>query len=156
MEKWCPDDTGRDSWVGLGESMLGGEHASTPQSGVEAPRLLKRSLPRLYYCCCCVLCFVFCVLCFVFCVCVCCCCSCQRLTEITVHVHQCLRVNCAAPWQNAWESRLLESRPPPRRSTSRRTEAEKNPKRLKDPLIAAPTAIRSPHAASNTVCLHCA
>ena len=31
--------------------LLGGEHASTPQSGVEAPRLLKRSLPRLYYCC---------------------------------------------------------------------------------------------------------
>ena len=29
--------------------LLGGEHASTPQSGVEAPRLLKRSLPRLYY-----------------------------------------------------------------------------------------------------------
>ena len=33
--------------------LLGGEHASTPQSGVEAPRLLKRSLPRLYFCCCC-------------------------------------------------------------------------------------------------------
>ena len=33
----------------LGESM----HDSTPQSGVEAPHLLKRSLPRLYYCCCC-------------------------------------------------------------------------------------------------------
>ena len=33
--------------------LLGGEHASTHQSGVEAPRLLKRSLPRLYYCCCC-------------------------------------------------------------------------------------------------------
>ena len=25
--------------------LLGGEHASTPQSGVEAPSLLKRSLP---------------------------------------------------------------------------------------------------------------
>ena len=35
--------------IGLGR-LLGGEHASTPQSGVEAPRLLKRSLPRLYYC----------------------------------------------------------------------------------------------------------
>ena len=40
--------------IGLGR-LLGGERASTPQSGVEAPRLLKRSLPRLYYyCCCCV------------------------------------------------------------------------------------------------------
>ena len=28
--------------------LLGGERASTPQSGVEAPRLLKRSLSRLY------------------------------------------------------------------------------------------------------------
>ena len=34
--------------IGLGR-LLGGEHASTPQSGVEAPRLLKRSLPRWYY-----------------------------------------------------------------------------------------------------------
>ena len=35
--------------------LLGGEHASTPQRGVEAPRPLKRSLPRLCYrrCCCC-------------------------------------------------------------------------------------------------------
>ena len=32
--------------------LLGREHASTPQSGVEAPRLLKRSLPRLDCCCC--------------------------------------------------------------------------------------------------------
>ena len=30
--------------LGLGR-LLEGEHASTPQSGVEAPRLLKRSLP---------------------------------------------------------------------------------------------------------------
>ena len=44
MEMWCPDDIGQDSWIGLGR-LLGGEHASTPQSGVEAPRLLKRSLP---------------------------------------------------------------------------------------------------------------
>ena len=55
--------------IGLGR-LLGREHASTPQSGVEAPRLLKRSLPRLYYCCCCcivllVLCLVCCVLCLV-------------------------------------------------------------------------------------------
>ena len=35
--------------MGLGR-LLGEEHASTPQSGVEAPRLLKRSLSRLYYC----------------------------------------------------------------------------------------------------------
>ena len=44
MEMWCPDDTGRDSFLttkggsGLGR-LLGGEHVSTPQSGVEAPRL---------------------------------------------------------------------------------------------------------------------
>ena len=37
--------------IGLGH-LLGGEHASTPQSGVEAPRLLTRSLPKLYYCGC--------------------------------------------------------------------------------------------------------
>ena len=43
--------------IGLGR-LLGGEHASTPQSGVEAPRLLKRSLPRLYCCCCCCCCVV--------------------------------------------------------------------------------------------------
>ena len=30
--------------IGLGR-LLGGKHVSTPQSGVEAPRLLKRSLP---------------------------------------------------------------------------------------------------------------
>ena len=41
--------------IGLGR-LLGGEHASTPQSGVEAPSLLKRSLSRLYYCCCCCCC----------------------------------------------------------------------------------------------------
>ena len=36
---------------GLGR-LFGREHASTPQSGAEAPPLLKRSLPRLYCCCC--------------------------------------------------------------------------------------------------------
>ena len=41
--------------IGLGR-LLGGEHASTPQSGVEAPRLLKRSLTRLYCGCCCCCC----------------------------------------------------------------------------------------------------
>ena len=41
--------------------LLGGEHASTPQSGVEAPRLLRRSLPRLYCCCCCCVCLLLCV-----------------------------------------------------------------------------------------------
>ena len=34
---------------GLGD-LLGREHDSTPQSGVEAPRLLKRSLSGLCYC----------------------------------------------------------------------------------------------------------
>ena len=38
--------------IGLGR-LLGGGHVSTLQSGVEAPRLLKRSLFRLYCCCCC-------------------------------------------------------------------------------------------------------
>ena len=37
--------------IGLGR-LLGGEHDSPLQSGVEAPRLLKRSLSRLCYCCC--------------------------------------------------------------------------------------------------------
>ena len=63
MEMWCPDDTGRDSWDWVGR-VLGREHASTHQSGVEAPRLLKRSLPRLYCCCC------------VYCVCCACACGC--------------------------------------------------------------------------------
>ena len=35
--------------IGLGR-LLVREHASTNQSGVEAPRLFKRSLTRLYYC----------------------------------------------------------------------------------------------------------
>ena len=51
MEMWCPDDIGRDSWDWVGPPAWG-EHASTLQSGVEAPRLLKRSLQRLYFCCC--------------------------------------------------------------------------------------------------------
>ena len=38
MEMWCPDDTGGIAGIGLGR-LLGEEHASTPQSGVEAPRL---------------------------------------------------------------------------------------------------------------------
>ena len=52
LEMRCPDDIGRDSWDWVGPPAWG-EHASTPQSGVEAPRLLKRSQPRLYCCCCC-------------------------------------------------------------------------------------------------------
>ena len=36
--------------IGLGR-LLGGEHASAPQNGVEAPRLLKRSLHGLDFCC---------------------------------------------------------------------------------------------------------
>ena len=38
--------------IGLGH-LLGREHDSTPQSGVKAPRLFKRSSPRLHCCCCC-------------------------------------------------------------------------------------------------------
>ena len=36
--------------IGLGR-LFGGEHDSTPQSGVQVPRLLQRSLSGLYYCC---------------------------------------------------------------------------------------------------------
>ena len=64
MEMWCPGDIGRDSWDWVGPPAWR-EHASTPQSGVEAPRLLKRSLLRLYCCCCVVV---------LLCVVVCCCC----------------------------------------------------------------------------------
>ena len=35
MEMWCPDDIGGIAGIGLGR-LLGREHASTPQSGVEA------------------------------------------------------------------------------------------------------------------------
>ena len=38
--------------IGYGH-LLGREHDSTPQSGVEAPLLIKRSLSSLYYCGCC-------------------------------------------------------------------------------------------------------
>ena len=50
MEKWCPGDVGRGIvGIGLGH-LLGREHDSTLQSVVVAPRLLKKSLSRLYYC----------------------------------------------------------------------------------------------------------
>ena len=49
---WCLDDTGRIAGIGLGH-LFGTEHDSTPQSGVEAPRLLKQSLPRSDHCGCC-------------------------------------------------------------------------------------------------------
>ena len=38
MEMWCPDDIGRDGWDWVGPPAWV-RHASTPQSGVEAPRL---------------------------------------------------------------------------------------------------------------------
>ena len=53
MEMWCLDDIGRVNWDWV-------EHASTPQSGVEAPCLKKRSLSGLYYCCLCVVCVMCC------------------------------------------------------------------------------------------------
>ena len=34
------------SGIGLGR-LLGGEHASTPQSGAEAPRLFKKEHPQI-------------------------------------------------------------------------------------------------------------
>ena len=43
MEMWCPDDIGRIAGIGLGR-LLGREHASTLQSGVEAPRLKTEPL----------------------------------------------------------------------------------------------------------------
>ena len=52
MEMLCLDDIGQDSWDWVGAPAWETACFSTPQSGVEAPRLLKRSLPRLYYCCC--------------------------------------------------------------------------------------------------------
>ena len=51
MEMWCPDDIGRDTWDWIGPPA--GAHDSTPQSGVDAPRLWKRSLSKLYCCYCC-------------------------------------------------------------------------------------------------------
>ena len=39
MEMWCPDNVRRDSWELGWATYL--EHGSTPQSGVEAPRLLN-------------------------------------------------------------------------------------------------------------------
>ena len=46
MEMRCPDDAGRDSWDWVGPPPWG-EHDSTPQSGVEAPRQLRRSLLQI-------------------------------------------------------------------------------------------------------------
>ena len=48
MEMWCPDDIGRDSWDWVGPPAWG-EHASTPQSGVEAPRLLETESPQIAF-----------------------------------------------------------------------------------------------------------
>ena len=103
MEMWCPDDIGRVDGIGLGR-LLGEEHASTPQIGVEAPRLLKRSLPRLYYCCCCgvlwlcvvVVCCVVLLCCVVVVLLLCCCCVVVVLLLLVVVVVGCwlLVVGC--------------------------------------------------------------
>ena len=53
MEMWCPDDIGRDSWDWVGPPPWGRACFNSTECGVEAPRLLKRSLTRLYCCCCC-------------------------------------------------------------------------------------------------------
>ena len=44
VEMWCLDDIGRDSWDWVAPPTWEREKNSTPQSGVQAPRLLKRSL----------------------------------------------------------------------------------------------------------------
>ena len=67
MEMWCLDDTGRDSWDWVGPP--------TPQSGVEAPRLLKRSLSRLGY------------------------------EERHVYGHKSSKISSASPTNNCWPSR---------------------------------------------------
>ena len=82
-----PTTWGGIAGIGLGHP-LGREHDSTPRSGVEAPRLIKRSLSRLYSCSCCVCSVCWCVCCCVCCgmccgmccccSCCCCCCSCSR------------------------------------------------------------------------------
>ena len=46
MEMWCPDDTGRESWDWVGMPAWG-EHASTPQSGVEATPPVKTEPPQI-------------------------------------------------------------------------------------------------------------
>ena len=58
MEMWCPDDIGRDSWDSVGPNAWG---RACFDSWVEAPRLSKRSLSRLSYCCCFVLFCLFCL-----------------------------------------------------------------------------------------------
>ena len=76
-----------------------------PQSGVEAPRLLKRSLPRLYYCCCCCVlllccCVVVVCCCVLLCVVVCCVCCCGVLWCVVVccGVLWCVVVCCGVLW----------------------------------------------------------
>ena len=96
---WCLYDMERDSW-----DWVGREHASTLQSGVEAPRLLKRSLPRLYFCCCCVL--------------LCCCCLGHDLMCMVTSHRSLQRTVPETYWcQVTWESRLPATRhtPSPRR-----------------------------------------
>ena len=56
MEMWCGVLTTWSGIAGIGLGHTHGrEHDSTHQSGVGALRLFKRALPRLYYCCWCVL-----------------------------------------------------------------------------------------------------
>ena len=94
----------------------GGGHDSTPQSGVEAPRLLKRSLPRLYYCCCgccgCCVCWCICFVLLLF-----FCCSFVVVVVVTtlrkrVYVHNSwdLTTHNRSPTS---ESELPASAPPP-------------------------------------------
>ena len=53
MEMWCPDDIGRDSWDWVGPPAWGESMLQLPRVGWRLLACLKRSLPRLYYGCCC-------------------------------------------------------------------------------------------------------
>ena len=111
--------------------LLRGEHASTPQGWVEAPRLLKRSLPRLYYCCC-------------WCWCCCwCCCWCffqdGSSEEMSMSAKSCANWHGEPSMtKNSSSSRAPKTGAQLRDNLEEREKCEKSPKH---PFIAAITAI---------------
>ena len=52
MQMWCPDDIGRDSWDWVGPPAWGRACFNSPEWGGGSSPVKKRSLSRLYYCCC--------------------------------------------------------------------------------------------------------